>query len=266
MAQSVKKPIMLVYDIEKEPMLLNAYDLKPKYHHHGNIERPGEIMSWSAIIVGEDDAQIVCKSHRSKREKWNVKKLLQPLWDLMDAAHILIGHYEEDFDEPELFAAFLDHSMQRPFPAKHRDTCKMAKRRFNFPSYSLGYLAKRLKLKNQKLDSGMDMDNVRACRRGDLDAWNKLETYNKGDVLCTRDLYHKLAPFDPQINFTIYGDDEEVEQRCECESTSFIKDGYAYVNLGKFHRYRCRNCGAPARGRKNLIEKIKKSKLWLPLK
>lgn len=256
-------PKILAFDIEKEPMLVNTYDLKPKYIHHANIEREGELMSWAAMWVGEPNSKVMCLSHRSERKKWNVKKLIEPLWDLMNEADILVSHFGEGFDEPELNAAFLDHGLKPPMPSKHRDTYKMAKRKFNYPSYSLGYLAKRLKLPHQKLDNG-GMDIIRKCREGDLKAWKQFEEYNKGDVLCDIDLYRKLFPFDPKLNFSVFYGDDEIEQRCECSGTVFTKDGYAYRNNGVYHRYRCKSCGAPARGKKNIMDKTKKSFLLSP--
>ena len=90
----------------------------------------------------------------------------------------------------------------------------------------------------------------------------KWKKYNKHDVLSLEEFYEKIAPWDPQINFNIYR--EGNDNACNCGCTDLKRWGYCYTNTGKVQRYKCTECGAYVKDRKNLIEKTKKSFLKLP--
>ena len=79
------------------------------------------------------------------------------------------------------------------------------------------------------------------------------------DVLALEELYTHLIPWAKSINFNLYTDSEEIV--CTCGSKEFRHKGYAYTEVGKFKRYKCKHCGKETRGRKNLFSKEKKDSL-----
>jgi len=86
-----------------------------------------------------------------------------------------------------------------------------------------------------------------------------MEKYNKHDVLSLEELYTKLRPWDNSVNFNLYTG--ELTTVCSCGCKDFNKNGYFYSSVGKFQRYKCTNCGAEARDRRNTLNKEKKASL-----
>lgn len=92
------------------------------------------------------------------------------------------------------------------------------------------------------------------CLADNIKAWDCMKKYNEYDVLSLEELYYILAPWDKKHpNFSlISGCDKPT---CRCGSTEFVRKGYAFTNVSKFQRYRCKKCGAESRGRTNVLDK-----------
>jgi hypothetical protein len=97
------------------------------------------------------------------------------------------------------------------------------------------------------------------CLKGNLEAWQEMELYNKHDVLSLEEFFDAIAPWGINVNFNLYHDDEEHE--CKCGSKDYAKNGFYYTNVGKFQKYKCKNCGAETRDRHNLFSKEKKDSI-----
>jgi hypothetical protein len=69
-------------------------------------------------------------------------------------------------------------------------------------------------------------------------------------VLSLEELYLKLAPWDSQVNFTLYDNDVS---KCKCGSKHIQKRGSHYGKSSKTRRYQCMDCGHWTHGRKNLL-------------
>jgi hypothetical protein len=89
------------------------------------------------------------------------------------------------------------------------------------------------------------------CLKGNIDAWNEMEKYNKHDVLSLEELYHVLAPWDNSVNFDVYNGDGS----CKCGGEVFKKSGYHFTNVSKFQKWKCADCGFEHRDTENLIDK-----------
>jgi hypothetical protein len=81
------------------------------------------------------------------------------------------------------------------------------------------------------------------CLAGDPKAWAKMKKYNVQDVRLLEELYDKLRPWiSGHPNLGLYGDTEDVV--CpNCAGDDLERRGFAFTNLGKFQRFRCRACG-----------------------
>ena len=89
-----------------------------------------------------------------------------------------------------------------------------------------------------------------------------MEKYNKYDVLSLEELYYILAPWDRKHpNFALLTGSETPV--CRCGSTEFTRNGYAYTQVSKFQKYRCKKCGAETRGRTNVLDKDVRSALHM---
>jgi uncharacterized protein YprB with RNaseH-like and TPR domain len=126
----------------------------------------------------------------------NDKKLLKPLWKLMDEADIIVAQNGDRFDLPKLFARFIENGMGCPSEFTTIDTYKMGKK-FGFTSHKLAYMTEKLNRKYVKQDHG-DFQGFKlwdACINGNLKAWKSMEKYNKYDVLSLEELFLKLSEF-----------------------------------------------------------------------
>ena len=175
---------------------------------------------------------------------------------------MVITQNGKKFDVKKLNARFVMNGYQPPSGYKHIDTLQIAKRIFGFTSNKLEYMTDKLCVNFKKLKHGdfPGFDLWKECLADNLDAWKEMEEYNKYDVLSLEELYLKLAAWDDKHpNFNLYT--EEEGRVCRCGCTKFTLNGFAYTAVSKFQKYRCSECGAETRGRKNLFTKEKRAEL-----
>jgi len=192
------------------------------------------------------------------------RDILDELWKLLDEADICLTQNGISFDIPKIKARMV-LSGYKPFsPVKHIDTLHIAKREFNFTSNKLAYMTDKLCEKYKKLDHGKfsGFELWAEMMRDNLEAFEECEEYNKYDVLSLEELYTKLQAWDSKhVNFNLYTDEES--HRCRCGSDRIREDGFAYTSVSKFQQYKCLDCGATTRGRKNLFSKEKRESLHM---
>ena len=97
------------------------------------------------------------------------------------------------------------------------------------------------------------------CANGNKEAWDEMAKYNKQDIIALKGLYDRLQAWDNSINFNLYHDSDETI--CNCGSTEFKRNGYAYTSSGKYPRFKCKQCGHETRGKDNLLTKEKRKSL-----
>ena len=98
------------------------------------------------------------------------------------------------------------------------------------------------------------------CLAGNLDAWAEMQKYNSHDVLSTEDVYNAIQHWDQSVRFDVYLSGKG--SVCNCGSTNLERRGFHYNKVGKYHKYRCRDCGSWHRGQQNLIPKdVKNTRL-----
>jgi hypothetical protein len=95
--------------------------------------------------------------------------------------------------------------------------------------------------------------------KGNVEAWDEMEKYNKQDVRALEDVFNVLVTWDDTINFNLFTDKNE--NVCKCGCKEFKKNGFYYTNLGKFQRWACKSCNSESRDRENLFSKEKKASL-----
>ena len=242
-------PKILVLDIEASPLLGNVWSLWNNNVALNQLEKDWHVMSWAAKWYKDD--KIMYEDQRSARNIEDDKKILKSMWKLLDEADIVITHNGKSFDIKRLYARFILNGMQPPSSFRNIDTKILAKRHFGFTSNKLEYLTKRLCKKYKKLSHGKFPGQAlwTECIQGNQEAWKEMEEYNRYDVLSLEELYDVLVPWDDSINFSIYYD----EDVCSCGSTDIRKNGFYYTNASKYQKYKCKDCGAEYRDKKNLI-------------
>mgnify|MGYP003149247318 CR=1 FL=1 len=255
-------PKILFLDIETAPMLVRNWSLWQQYTSLEQLQVDWFIMSWAAKWGHSDE--VFYEDVRDCVEDETDESILQGIWTLLDEADIIVTQNGKKFDEKKLNARFIMNGYQPPSSYKHVDTLQIAKSRFGFTSNKLAYMTDVLNTKFKKLDhakyQGYSLWDE--CLKGNLDAWDEMEEYNRYDVLSLQELYEKLRAWDKRHPSTqVYTSTDKMH--CSCGSTDLVKNGFVYTNLSKFQRYRCNGCGSEVRGRKNLLHPEKRKSLTM---
>lgn len=246
------KPKVLLWDIETAPILGYVWGLWENNVALNQIHTDWYVLSWAAKWLGDPASSVMYMDQRNARNMENDKVIMLALWNLLNKADVVVTQNGKAFDQKKVNARFVMHGFPPPAPFKHIDTKILAQRCFAFTSNKLEYMTDKLCVKYKKLKhkkfAGFEM--WRECLAGNIDAWKEMEKYNKYDVLSLEELYLKLAPWDSQVNFTLYDNDVS---KCKCGSKNIQKRGYHYGKASKTQRYKCMDCGHWTHGRKNLL-------------
>jgi len=264
--ERMKKPKVLIFDIETAPMLVYAWGLFDQNVALNQIHTDWHILSWAAKWLGDPPSKIIYADQRNEKNVENDFKALKKIHKLLDEADVVITQNGRRFDQKKLYARFLLNKLPPPSPFKHIDTLVIAKKHFAFTSNKLEYMSDKLCTKYKKLTEARKFGGFalwRECLKGNKVAWKEMEKYNKYDVLSLEELYEKLRPYDNAINFDLYIDDEDPS--CNCGSKDLEKRGYSVTTTGKFQRYQCQNCGKWHRGKENLLSVEKRKKLLVSI-
>lgn len=260
----MKKPKILIIDIESAPILASVWGLFDQNVPIGQIKKDWHILSFSGKWLGDPPSKVFYYDQSKVKNVENDTVALKKIWKLLDEADIVLGQNSKRFDVKKLNARFVIQNINNrkpPSPYKQIDTLQIAKKHFGFTSNKLEYMTERLCTKYKKLKHkkypGFEM--WKECLAGNKDAWKEMKKYNIHDVLSTEELYEILAPWENSPNFNLYTDEESTV--CNCGSDDFEKRGFSYTTAGKFQRYSCHGCGAWSRGATNLFSKEKRASL-----
>ena len=243
----VDLPKILIFDIETAPMEVYVWGLYKQFIPHTNIikDKSGEekswfVLSWAAKWLYDEKvvSDIVTPKESIARDD---KRILESIWKLLDEADIVIGHNGDRFDLRKLNARFIDNDIKPPSPFKTIDTLKVARREFAFVSYKQDYLTKHFKLE-QKLSTNFQL--WVDCIHGNQEQLNKMEEYNRHDVMGLEEVYLKLRPYiknHPNLGVLMDGD---VCPNCACEFLDETDSEY-FTSANKFPVYRCQGCKTP---------------------
>lgn len=254
-------PRVLLLDIETKPIRAFVWQVWDVNVALNQIEEDWSILSYAAKWLNEPESKMFYEDVRKEKDYCNDKKIMQGIWDLLDEADIIITQNGKSFDEKRLNSRFLTHGMPKPSSYRHIDTKRLAKKHFHFTSFGLDYMSSLLCKKYKKLKHAKFPGQAlwTECLKGNKEAWNEMEVYNKHDVLTLEELYNVMAPWDTSINFNVFTPD--AEHACSCGSTKFRNKGYAYTQTGMFRRFSCLKCGKPSQGGENLLTKEKRKSL-----
>jgi len=178
------------------------------------------------------------------KDKENDKELVTKLWDFMNEADVIVGHYCDGFDVKVTNARFIVNGLLPPSTYRTVDTLKEAKKKFKFSSNKLDDLGHALGL-GRKLSTG-GFKLWKECMEGKDAAWKKMTSYNKMDVTLLEKVYLKIRPWiknHPNIGILV----DKLACHC-CASKNTQRRGYNYTKLTKYIRYLCKDCGSWSQG------------------
>lgn len=247
----IRPPKILFYDIETAPITSYVWGLFDQNIGLNQVVEDWFILSFAAKYQGSDVFHYF--DQRSETPIQNDEKLLKSIHKVLSDADVLVGHNSVKFDFKKLNARFIKHGLCPLNNFIHIDTLKIARKHFSFTSNKLSYLAEYLNCDSKKSEhkkfSGMNL--WIECLKGNQEAFQEMEDYNKMDVEVLEQVYNKLAPWEPTINFQAF----YFGTICSCGHTKFFKDGFRYTRQGKFQIFRCHNCSKTFSAKENLIDK-----------
>lgn len=174
------------------------------------------------------------------------KKLVQQLWNLLDAADLVVAQNGDQFDIKTMNARFVAYGMKAPSFYATVDTRKVAKKYFRFGSNSLDGMGKFFGL-GSKVNNG-GFETWLKCIAGDEKTWNLMKRYNVHDVKLLEKIYLKLRPFiKNHPNLNILGGTGG-DSCPSCLSDDLSKRGFAVTKRGRYQRYQCNDCGSWSSG------------------
>tara|TARA_B110000503_G_scaffold67537_1_gene105765 strand:+ start:183 stop:1094 length:912 start_codon:yes stop_codon:yes gene_type:complete len=229
------KTKILVFDIETAPMVVYVWSLWDKFIPIDNVIEDWSVLTWSAKWLGSPRMMNAMVGTSDPRDDFDV---CERLWQLLDEADIVIGHNSDRFDIKKMNTRFLLHGLPEPSPYRSVDTLKIAKRKFNFSSNKLDYIAKITGGEGKVKHEGMPM--WIKCLAGNQTSLDEMQHYNDGDVLEQERVYIKLRGWDHlHASVSVLTDNEEITcPVCggnELEATG----GHSYTQVGMFATYRC---------------------------
>jgi DNA polymerase elongation subunit (family B) len=228
-------PKILSVDIETSPVVAHAWGLfKQNIAINQIIERP-RTLCFAAKFMDER------KVHFYSEHEHGPDVMLHAAHALLSEADIVMHYNGDRFDLPRLNTEFVLAGLTPPAPYKSIDLLKVVRQNFNFPSNKLAYVSQMLGLTGKVKHEGHEL--WIKCLAGDPKAWAKMKKYNVQDAKLLEELYEKVKPWiKGHPNMGLYADGDETV--CpNCAGIDLERRGYAFTNLGKFQRYRCRTCG-----------------------
>ena len=234
-----RKPKILTIDIETAYYEVRTFGIRDQYLQHDQIIKDRTIMAVTAKWKGESKLHYMDTRH--KKDLRDDKQLVKFIHGLLSEADVIISKNGKRFDIPIIKARCQIHGMKPYAPFKHIDT-ETLPRRSGFSSTKLDYLGQvwGLKFKKTKHSAFPGMELWHACLAGKKSAWKEMEKYNKLDVLCTEELFDRLAPWgDLGVDLNVFHSD--AVYRCPCGSERLRRKG---IRGGRFQRFQCQDCGS----------------------
>lgn len=252
--QTLDAPKILFIDIELAPLIAHLWSMWQEGVGLNQIQSDWYILSFCAKWAGSDE--IIYHDQREAVNKEDDSILLEKLWDLLNEAHVVIGHNAKRFDVKKINARLIMNGFPKPSHYRVIDTMLIAKANFAMTSNKLEYLTDKLcTTKKSKHNKFPGHSLWTECLKNNPEAWQEMEEYNIDDVLSLEELYNVLSSWDNRLpNFDVFVDDV-------LDMSEWEKDGFYYSNFGKFQLYRNKRTGVQRRSRKNLLSKEKREQL-----
>ncbi len=241
----------LLLDIETSPNTVHVWGLFKQDISINQIIESSYVLCWAAKWLGEDK---VMYQKTTNPMKGSSKGMIKEIHRLVNKADCVIHYNGSQFDMPTLNKEFIMHGLPVPAPYRQIDLLRVAQQQFRFTSNKMDYVAQALGLGHKIRHEG-HLLWVR-CMNGNDEAWRVMKDYNIKDVTLLEKLYNRLLPWIKQTaNHALYDDGKTCPR---CGSGKYVKRGYAYTNISKYRRYRCKGCNGWFRGTSNVLPKGKK--------
>lgn len=246
----ISYPKVLFIDIELKPLIMQGWGMFDQNFGIEQIQEDWSILSYSCKWLHSDEVIYSDVSEKTEDD------LLLELHALLNEASFIVGHNAKRFDLPKIRARMVARGLPPHSPVRVIDTLHIAKQEFKFSSNKLAYLTKLLCKSHVKGGHEKFAGHIlwQQWLKGNPEAISAMRDYNCLDVTSLEELYFILAPWSSKLPvFEAYFDDVDM--------STWVHDGYAYTNFGKYEQFRNKVTGQYRRGKKNLLSKEKRSQL-----
>jgi len=245
-----KQPKILIFDIETSPMV--AYVWK-RFKENISLDQTIQesfMICWSAKWLLEENIFGDCIT-AEEAMTGNDYRVVKSLYDTICEADIIVAYNGKTFDIPYMNQRFLVHNFDPYPPVQIVDPYETAKYTFRFSSNKMDHIATEMGLSNK---ISTDFNLWRGCMEGDQKSLDNMFTYNKQDVKVLEEIYYYMVPWikkHPILNSYL-----EEDGCIKCGNKSIKKlNKFYYTPCGKYELFKCMDCGAIFRGKKNLLER-----------
>ena len=257
-------PRILFVDVETAPALTLSFGrFNQNFTQDHVVKEGGYILCYAAKWLGE--TEIMSNSLRA----WELSTsddaiLCDELWELYEQADIVVAHNAVKFDHKVIQTRCTANCLP-PLPkVKIADTLQMAQKHLRLPSNKLDSIGAYFGL-GRKLDTG-GIKLWADVLDKDSDAMQKMLEYNEQDVLLLEQVYLRLRHLgsgSESINYALWYNDTSV--RCTACGSEDVESTGRSVRQGasSYEEYRCNDCGAVHRTRKNSLSKSKRQSLLI---
>ena len=255
-----KQPKVLLIDIETTPMQVHTWGTWKQRIGHEQVINDWFMLSYSAKWLFDATLHSSVLTPKEVLAK-DDSRISRELWTLFNQADVLIGHNIWNFDLPKAQTRFVINKLAPPSPFQVIDTLRVAQKQFRFASNKLDYIGQ-LCVNDKKIHTEYQL--WLRCLAGDEKSLQEMLTYNQKDVLLLEECYVFLRPYiKNHPNMAIY--QESVEPTCPtCGSVDITECGHYTTSVNRYLAFRCNDCGAICRSRKNDIPLKSKSEIMSP--
>jgi hypothetical protein len=231
----VKKPKILIYDVENTPNLGYSWG---KYEQDIiRFTKEWELLSVAYKWLGEKEVRFVSRQGRVSDER-----VAKTLHQLFSEADIVVAHNGDKHDQRKAKARMIFHGLTPPKVLTSIDTRKVARTYFGFNSNSLDDLCQLLKLGKKLKTPGFDL--WEGCMADDEKSWRTMERYNKRDVVLLEKLYKKLLPWIQNHPHVARFMGSKGPDCPSCGSDKTKSNGIRVTQASVRQQRFCRECGA----------------------
>ena len=240
----------LLLDIETAPIKAYVWGLWKQNISWEHVTNDWFIICWAAKWLDSPNiySEVISPIDALNEDD---SKILQPLWDLLEEADVVVTHNGDQFDIPRINSRFAINDMIPPSPYYRIDTCKVARKQFAFTSNKLDALAHYFGFEG-KYETSFEL--WEGCLEGDRKSLQQMQEYNIQDVKVLEEVFIKLRPWITNYpNANNYLSSKQIVcVTCGGENLEELPGQYYYTTTGKYQLFRCTDCGAITKSRYNL--------------
>lgn len=252
---SRRAPKILLFDTENSATLGFVWGLYDQNLQYDRVVQDWHSLCWSAKWLF--DSEIMHDVLTEKEAKnHDDRRITESMWNLLDQAQIVIAHNALGFDIKKLNTRFIRHGLNPPSSYQVVDTLTQARSNFAFTSNKLDDLCSFFGFP-KKIETNFEL--WKRCFYGDPNALKDMDLYCNNDVAILEEIYLKLRPWiKGHPNWNLWSE-ENISVCPNCGGKIEFKGDY-YTPLNRYDAFRCTECGAIGRSKKNNLDK-EKSKL-----